>query len=696
MRDYRNKNWRLYFLIIFFMFGFGAIIARLAIIQIKDAWKYRNIAKRQYESNIILKPERGSIYDRNMNTLVSNSIYFSFGVDPKVLEDNSGITNLFSELFNRPKDYYKNKLHKNSRFVWLERMVPENIANQIAKHKFEGLIKIEEPRRIYINNEICGQVLGCTNIDNVGLSGIELQFEKILHGDEGFMILQRDGKGHVVPSLDLPKQEPSDGANIVLTIDQIYQTIVDEELFKGAMELEADAATAVMIDPKTGAILAMSNYPAIDPNKFDKADPAQNRIRTISDMFEPGSTFKIVTAAALLEEGIMNPWDRVFCENGKYKILGEDIKDTHPYGNITFAEAIQNSSNIFMSKTVKSIGDEKFYKYARNFGFGINTGIELPGEMKGELKRPVDWDPRSIYSLSYGYGLSATVLQIAAAYSAVANGGMLMKPYIIDRIVSDDKVLYKGNPQEIRRVVSKKTADILTDMFIKVVEKGTGVQAKIDGVNIAGKTGTASKIIDGKYSKKNYAASFVGYVPAKHPKFVLMILMDSPKKSFYGGEASAPVFKRIITRIMSFENLKDDSEPKTESKDDRLFVRVPNIKQQRTEVAENIIKQLELEPVKIGNGEKVIKQFPEPNQKVMVGDKIKIFTSSDSGRVYRSNKIMPDIKGLSMREAINKLSNSFMNISVSGSGVVVGQEPDAGQRISKGKRCRIICEPVRI
>jgi cell division protein FtsI/penicillin-binding protein 2 len=696
MKDYRNKNWRLYFLIVSFLIGFGAIIARLGIVQIKDSWKYKNIAKRQYESKITLKPERGNIYDRNMNTLVSNSIYYSFGVDPEASEDNAGIINLFSEIFNKPKEYYKSKLNKNTRFVWLERMVPENIANQISNRKYEGLIKIEEPRRIYINNEICGQVLGCTNIDNAGLSGIELQFEKILHGDEGFIILQRDGKGKVVPSLDLPKQNPTNGANIVLTIDQIYQTIVDEELCKSAIELEADAATAVMIEPKTGAILALANYPAIDPNKFEKAEPGQNRIRAISDMFEPGSTFKIVTSAALLEEGILKPTDKVFCENGKYTIFGEDIQDTHPHGTISLAEAIEMSSNIFMAKSVKSIGDEKFYKYARNFGFGINTGIELPGEMKGELKRPVDWDQRTIYSLSYGYGLSATVLQLAAAYSAIANGGVLMKPYLVEKIVNDEKVIYQGKPQEIRRVVSQKTAETMTDMFQLVVEKGTGVQAKIDGVNIAGKTGTASKVIEGKYSKKNYAASFVGYVPAKHPKFVIMILMDSPKKSFYGGEASAPVFKRIVSRIMSFENLKDDNEPKNESKDEKLYVRVPNLKQQKTEVAGNILKQLELEAVIIGNGEKIVKQMPEPNQKVMAGEKIKLFTSSDSAKVFRSNHTMPDIKGLSIRDAIARLSNSYLNISVSGSGAVVQQEPEPGEKISKGKKCRLICEPVRI
>ncbi len=696
MKDYRNKNWRLYFLIVFFFIGFGVIVFRLGVIQIKDSWKYRSIAKRQYESKINLKPERGNIYDRNMNTLVSNSMLYSFGVDPKSLDNDDVVIKLFSDIFNKPKEYYRNKIDKNSRFTWLERMVPEVLADRLSEHKIDGLIKIEEPRRVYINNEICGQVLGCTNIDNAGLSGLELQFEKILSGEEGFMILQRDGKGKVVPSLDLPKQDPINGAHIVLTIDQIYQTIVDEELFRGARELEADAATAVMIDPKTGAILAMSNYPAMDPNKFEKALPGQNRIRAISDMYEPGSTFKIVTASALLEEGILKPTDKVYCENGKYKLPGYDIKDTHPYGNLTFAEAIQYSSNIFMSKTVKSIGDEKFYKYARNFGFGINTGIELPGEMKGEMKRPVDWDPRTIYSLSYGYSLSATVLQIASAYAAIANGGILMKPHLIEKISNDERVIFESKPQEIRRVVSRKTAETLTDMLMLVVEKGTGVQARIENVNIAGKTGTASKIVDGKYSKQNYAASFVGFVPAKHPKFVLMVLMDSPKKSYYGGEASAPVFKKIITRIMSFENLKDDMDTEKSGDDERLYVRVPNVKQQKTLIAENILKQLELQPVKIGEGDRVIKQIPEPNQKVLVGEKIRIITASDSGRILRSNRIMPDVKGLSIREAVNKLANTYMSISISGSGMVVRQEPNPGEKVSKGSRCKIICEPVRI
>jgi len=695
MKENRNKNWRLYVVLIFFLLGFGSIIFRLVIIQIKDSWKYKEIAKRQSESKIILKPERGNIYDRNMNTLVTNSIYYSFGADPKVLTEKNQVIKLFSEIFNKPIDYYKNKLEKNIRFVWLERMVPKTIAEKISNYKIEGLIKIEEPHRIYINNEICGQVLGCTNIDNVGLSGLELQFDKVLRGEDGFIILQRDGRGRLMPSIDLPKQEPVDGSHLVLTIDEVYQTIVDEELFKGASEVGADAATAVLIDPKTGAILAMSNYPAINPNNYNKALPGQNRIRAISDMFEPGSTFKIVTSAALLEEGILKPSDKVFCENGKYKIFGKYIEDTHPYGVLTFKEAVQNSSNIFMSKVVKLIGDEKFYKYARNFGFGIYTGIELPGEMKGELKRPIDWDPMTIYSLSYGYSLSATILQIASAYAAIANNGILMKPYIIDRIINDEKIVFQNKPQEIRRVVSEKTAKELTEMLISVVENGTGKQAKIEGITIAGKTGTASKLVDGKYSKKNYAASFVGFVPAKNPKFVLMILMDSPKKSYYGGEVSAPVFKKIVSRIMNIENLKDEIDLQNNDKDRSLYVNLPNLKQQRIETAENILKNLKLEIIKIGNGNRVIKQIPEPNQKIMIGDKVKLITE-DSDRVQYSKRIMPDIKGLSIRDALNKISNLYLNVSISGSGIVVYQEPIPGEKISKGKKCRIICERTRI
>ena len=695
MKDKKNQNWRLYTLIIFFLIGFLVIIANLAVIQVKDSWKYRNIAKQQTETKIELKPERGNIYDRNMNTMVSNVTCFSFGVDPQLLEDSETIVNVFSEIFQRPKEYYKNRVSKNNRFVWLERMVSEDIANKILDYKITGLIKIEEPKRVYLNNEICGQVLGFTNIDNVGLSGLELQFEKALHGNEGFMVLQRDGKGRVIPSLDLPKQEPTNGANIVLTIDQIYQTIVDEELHKAGLELGADAATAVMIDPKTGAILAMSNYPAVDPNNIGKTESSRNRIRTISDIFEPGSTFKLVTAAALLEEKLMTPTDKVFCENGVLKLQGDNITDTHPYGNLTFTEAVQHSSNIFMAKTVKQIGKEKFFTYARNFGFGINTGIELPGEMRGELKRPIDWDHRTLYSLSYGYGLSATVLQIAAAYSAIANGGVLMKPYIVDKIITEDNIEFQTTPQKVRRVVSEKTAEELTEMFIQVVEKGTGVQAKVKGINIAGKTGTASKVIDGKYSKKNYA-SFVGFVPAKNPKFVLMILMDSPQKLAYGGETAAPVFRKIVSRIMSFENLRDIDESKQKDDSELFVVKIPNLTSQRTEVAENILKRLDIKYLKVGDGSKIVRQEPEPNQEINRKDKVTLYTSSDSVQTLRSNKIMPDIVGLSVREAVNKLSNTYLNISIAGSGRVVKQEPAPGKKISKGDNCHLVCEPRRI
>jgi cell division protein FtsI (penicillin-binding protein 3) len=691
----RFSNWRIYFLIIVFIFGFITILVRLLIIQVKDSWKYKDIAKRQYESPIKLVPERGNIYDRNLNTLVSNRIFYSFGADPQVLDDTSSIINLFSDVFRRNKSFYKEKLGKNSRFVWLERIVPQNIARQIDEKKFEGLIKIEEPRRIYLNNEICGQVLGCTNIDNEGLSGIELQFEKILHGSEGFMILQRNGLGKVNPTLDLPVQEPIDGNDIVLTLDLVYQTIVEEELVKGVLEFESDAGMALMMDPSNGAILALANYPRMDPNNYNLATPAQARNRVISDMFEPGSTIKLVTVSAALEEGVLKPEDQLYCENGKYKINGRIIPDEHPYGYLTVKEAVQYSSNIFMSKAVKLIGDEKFYKNLRNFGFGINTGIELPGEMKGNLRKPVEWSPETIISMSFGYGLSATVLQITAAYSAIANKGILMKPHIIDRIIGDDNsIIYQSSPQEIRRVVSEKNAKAITEMLKAVVENGTGKQAKIQGIDIAGKTGTARKVIDGEYSKQSHCASFVGFVPAVNSKFVLMILMDSPKKSYYGGEVSAPIFKRIVSRIRDFENLDTNENTKEKIQDDsKILVTIPNVNQLRFETAKNILEQIGFSAVKVGNGNRVIRQYPLANHKASIEEPVKLFVVVDSVEISKKDLPMPNVIGISVREAINRLASNYLNISIVGSGIVKSQTPLPGEKTTRGMKCRLICKP---
>jgi membrane peptidoglycan carboxypeptidase len=268
-----------------------------------------------------------------------------------------------------------------------------------------------------------------------------------------------------------------------------------------------------------------------------------------------------------------------------------------------------------------------------------------------------------------------------------------MKPYIVAKIIKENNIEFQKSPQKVRRVVSEKTAEELTNMFIQVVEKGTGVQAKVEGITIAGKTGTASKVVDGKYSKKNYAASFVGFAPAKNPKFVLMVLMDSPKKLLYGGETAAPVFRKIVSRIMSFENLKDIDEDRQKDNRELLIAKVPNLTSQRTEVAENILKRLDIKYEKVGNGSKIVKQSPEPNKEINRSDKIKLYTTSDSIQILRSNKIMPDIVGLSAREAMNKLSHAYLNISISGSGQVVRQEPTPGKKISRGDKCHIVCEP---
>jgi cell division protein FtsI/penicillin-binding protein 2 len=691
----KYTNWRIYFLLVAFLSVFFVLVIRLLIIQVKDSWKYKEIAKKQYESKIVLSPQRGNIFDRNMNTLVSNAEFYSFGVDPEVLEDNTTIINLFSVIFGKSKEYYREKLNKESRFVWLERMVHESIAKKIDITKIKGLIRIEEPRRVYLNEEVCCHVLGCTNIDNTGLSGIELQFEQILHGADGYMILQRNGLGKVNPSLDLPRQEPVNGKDIVLTIDLVYQSILDEELAKGAEEFEAEGAMAIMLDPKTGEILALSNYPNFNPNKFSQAKPAQFRNRVITDIFEPGSTFKIVTMAAALDQNIYKPEDKIYCENGKYKTnTGAIITDHEPLGLLTFSEAVQHSSNIYMAKAVKMIGDEQFYKYARNFGFGISTGIELPGEIHGELRKPVEYNKETITYMAFGYGLSATVLQIASAYCAIANKGILMKPHIIDKIIDEDNnVILKSEPQEIRRVVSEKTAQEMTNMFQMVVQKGTGKVANIQGIDIAGKTGTAQKVIDGKYSKESHCGSFVGFVPAVNPKFLLMVLMDAPQKKYYGSDVAAPIFKKVIARIMNFESLKNEDIKNTNQDNRNLIAKVPNILQQKFDIAKEIIEEAGFDFEKVGNGDKVIKQYPAANYNLSKGGTVKIYTINDSSANINSNNIMPSVVGLSIREALQKLNSNYLSITISGSGVIKSQDPVPGERIRRGMKCRLVCEP---
>jgi len=453
---------------------FVIVAARLVKIQIIDAQKFQSIARKQYEQKFTLPAIRGNLYDRDGRVLVSNTMYVSFAADPKIIGDyDQRVAETFARVFEESKGHYLSKLRSavSRRFVWLERRVSPSTARRISSVMLDGVVVVNEPKRLYHYDELAGPLIGFTDVDNNGISGLELQNDKDLRGTSGSITMQRDGLGRTRPSADYPSIPPTNGHHLLLTIDLTFQAILEEELRKGVAANKADGGIAVMLNPKTGEILALATVPGINPNESARYEAGAGKIRVITDTFEPGSVFKIVTAGAAYEHGVVSPERKFYAENGLYKVLlrgkvVRQIRDTHEHDMLTFQEGIEVSSNIVMAKAVEFIGPERFYRQARDFGFGIPTGVDLPGEVRGRLKKPHEWSGITMQTMSYGYEVAVTPLQIAAAYGAAANKGVLMKPTILRRVISEDgETIREVLPQKIRNVVSPETANLLMQAF---------------------------------------------------------------------------------------------------------------------------------------------------------------------------------------------------------------------------------------
>ncbi|MFA5834956.1 MAG: penicillin-binding transpeptidase domain-containing protein [Bacteroidota bacterium] len=703
----KDYHYRLLTVKICFLLAFCAAAMRLVQIQLLDSGKYQDIAKKQYEARVPLVAQRGNIYDRNGNVLVANSEFVSFAADPKIAGDDAKlIAKEFSAMTGKSEREYNAKLQSSKRFVWMERHLRPDVAEMIPMKKLGGIVKMNEAMRLYHYDEIAGQVLGATNIDNVGVSGIEQQFNDVLRGRDGYVIMQKDGLGRKRPSVDYPREEAVNGHSIELTIDLQYQSIADEELKKGIARTQADAGLVVMMRPQTGEILAMANYPQVNLNKVQNADALKNRV--VADMYEPGSVFKIVTASAALEQEGFTLEKHFYAENGKYRIEypGKKIRlinDSHPLRDVTFLESMAYSSNIVMAKASDLIGQEKLYKKARDFGFGMATGIELPAEINGQLKKTSEWSKASLNSIAYGYEVGVTPLQIVSAYSVIANDGMLMKPYIVQREKDEnDQEVYVGQPQMIRRVISKQVNDQVKQMLEAVVEYGTGVSVKTPGVRIAGKTGTSRKHVDGKYEEGSYNASFIGFFPVEKPEVVCLVMIEKPKAGgYYGATASAPIFKAISDRIINNNGLiaktmiAEQSVQTVNPKVDAT-VSIPDVANKEMDDAVASLKQSGLAAKVIGTGEEVVRQYPQAGKKVERGSIVQLMMNETEQTIAASALRVPDVRGLSVRRAVNKLAAEQYEVSIVGSGIVINQFPSPGTSMKQGTKVTIMCEPKTI
>jgi len=550
--NYRRRSDAVFLLFIVFLLF---CIFRLLFIQFFRASYLAQIAKKQHNLFVELEPRRGTIYDARLKPLATNisadSLYASPNEMPQKDKDN--IIRQLIPILKTDYNYLNERLTRKKSFIWLARKISPGQSEEIRRLNIKGLNFIKESKRCYSNGYLASHLIGFAGLDNNGLEGLELYYDRYLRGEAGWAMYLRDARQkrlNLWEDMALAK----DGYDLVLTIDEVIQYIAERELDKAFREYHAKGASIVVMQPRTGAILAWANRPAFDLNEYSSSDKDTRRNRLICDLFEPGSVFKIVTASAALEENKISEEDRIFCENGSYKVGSHILHDHKPHGWLTFREVVEQSSNIGTTKVAQRLGADKVYQYVKLFGFGRKTNIDLPGEISGMIKEPRFWSKTSIGAIPIGQEVGVTVLQLVTAVSVVANGGNLMKPYIVKEIRDKhQKAIKSFSPVVVQKVVSGSTANRIKKILTGTIEEGTGKMAKVPGFSSAGKTGTAQKLEpNGAYSHNKFVASFIGFAPAEDPEIGIAVVVDEPRPYYFGGVVAAPVFKNVASDVLRY------------------------------------------------------------------------------------------------------------------------------------------------
>jgi cell division protein FtsI (penicillin-binding protein 3) len=538
-------------------FWIVAIACRLGWLQLVQYQNYLTRARRQQEHLIELSPERGAIYDRNGRELAISTPVESCFANPAEISNPDMVAGLLSHVLELPETDLEAKLREKKFFVWIRRKLPPSVSERVAALNLRGIYLREENQRYYPQGMLAAHALGYVNTDGVGLGGIEYQLDSQIRGRPGRMLVLEDARGHwrdrrIIPAVP--------GADIVLTLDQNIQFIVEKELSAEMALSHAQSGVAVVQNPANGEILALASWPVFDPNKAGSAAPDALMDRAIGAAYEPGSTFKLITLAGALEEGITNPAEIVDCQMGKIVLAGRLIHDHKPFGLLSVADILAKSSDIGTIKIGLRLGAPKFYEYIRAFGFGAPTGIELPGENAGLLRHVENWSASSIGSLAMGQEISVNALQLVSAVSAIANGGTLYRPRIVKEIRWGGRAEIPVSPAP-GRVLNASTAATVRKMMEGVIlQGGTGKSAQLAGYSVAGKTGTAQKIdpATGRYSETQYIASFVGFAPVNNPPVTVLVVLDSPVGLHMGGDTAAPLFKRIMEQVLAYLGVPHD------------------------------------------------------------------------------------------------------------------------------------------
>ncbi|MET0500826.1 MAG: penicillin-binding protein [Candidatus Binatia bacterium] len=639
-RSYPRNRLRLGVAKLLFLALFVVVGGRAFQLQILQGDKLKRLGERQHLKEWIVLPKRGSVMDRSGEPLALSLEAQSVYARPHRIQDPASMSQALAKILNLNLSEVKQKIASGKPFVWIKRQIAPQEATQIQSLNDDGLGMFYEPNRYYPQGQLAGQVLGSVGRDSEGLEGLELRYNEYVRGETGSSVVERDALGRRVLVQGVERLQMPAGGDMHLTLETSIQHLAERELEATINKYRAKAGIAIVVEPFTGQVLALANYPSFNPSNFSKQSAQQRRNRAVTDSFEPGSTFKTILAAAALEEGVVGKDDLFYCEMGKYPYAGKIIHDTHPYGWLPFSKILQVSSNIGFTKVAEKLKKERYAKYIEKFGFGQPTGIDVPGEVPGLLRKADSWSAIDLATHAFGQGISATPMQMVMAYAAIANGGFLMRPYLVHRVVGPrGEVLLENQPQLVRRVVSEKTARLLASMLKEVTnEGGTGTMARVEGFEVAGKTGTAQKadLVHGGYAANKRVGSFVGFVPAEDPKLVALVLVDEPEVNVYGGIVAAPVFRNIAQGAL------------------RHLAVAP--------------QKAEFIPAPVGETESPLRRAPKKHNEI----------TADNG-----TEGVPDFVGLSLREAVEKARALRVKVKMRGNGYVVRQSPAPGGRWSE-------------
>ncbi len=673
MRNDFNPH-RLFGLAALLLFWALVIFCRLVQLQIFQHDILFQKAQQQQQGYVEIAPRRGDILDRNLEELAVSVAMDSVYCHPKELEEPwLAAQQLASILGLQPESLYE-KFLAGPRFVYIKRKITPREGEQVRALGLRGVYFQKESKRFYPSQELASHVVGFVGTDNAGLSGIEYLLDKEIRGDARKVAVTKDARRQIL--FGAPDEASQAGNVVVLNIDKNIQYIAEQQLKAAVESFQAEGGAAIVLNPRTGEVLAMASAPSFDPNQFGSATPEARRNRAILETYEPGSTFKLVTASAALEEKAVFPEERINCAVGTVSLGGKVFREAHnSYGILTFNEILAKSSNVGSIKLGLRLGEERFYQYIRKFHFGEPTGVELPGEQNGLLRPPESWSKLSIGAISIGQEIGVTPLQIACAFATVANGGEWVQPRIVNRILAPDGSVIQVQKPRRYRVIGSETAQKIRSALSLVVEEGTGKLAKPYGYSAAGKTGTAQKFIDGAYSRSRYIASFVGFAPVEAPAIVALVMIDEPKGAMYGGSVAAPIFKEIVERslvqlkvpqkkeVLQFaRSLRQQPAAGGRTDDDASLEESETVDIQR--VIETALRE---EPALRASSQKGFLILP-----------------LDDGL-----QRLPDFSGKSIREVARICSRLGLKLKVTGTGRAIAQRPATGSVIYGDTVCEV-------